>query len=274
MPKDKKIKSIKFYKNLYVNFMIVLLFVLLPVVMTLYINGQNFLREIKQYEYKTNLDLSYKTQAVFDNVLSGVNVSMQNLLNEEILLSFISEDDFYENSQNYEIVSSMLKGSIVSEEYVKNIQVYSKINNAIIDCQKGLIKEDDKTPFIDATFEWFNIAQIYSNKSLDIIGENGILWKVEPCIFKENSKGFIIYEIDFKALSRWLVNEDETFHKKDFFIINDYGEILFYNDENNIYRNVVEGMKCSQAILSAPKNSATQTEMLGHNVLLSRVDSN
>lgn len=273
MKKSENSKSIKFNQNLIINFILVLLLVFTPIVMALWINGRNYSAEIKRYEYKTNLDTVYKTKAVFDNVLSGVNVSMQKYWNEDIILDFVTRKNFDKQGVEGKQIFSMLRGMLLSEEYVTNIQLYSKSNEMLIDCNNGFIGRYGDAKFWGVAFEWFNTMEAYSNHALDIIGQNGIVWKVEPYFIDNATVGYIAYEIDFKSLAQWLISKDETFFKKDFFIINDYGEILYYNEENNLYRNVVEGMECSQAILSVESNSVTQTELRNRRVLLSRADS-
>lgn len=245
----------------------------MPIVLALQINGQNFSYEIKQYEYKTNLDTAHKTKVLFDNVLSGVNVRIQKYWTEDIVLDFMTNENFNKEGIEGKQIQSMLKGDLNSEEYVTNIQLYSKSNEILIDCNNGFIDRYGDARFWSVAFEWFNIIETYSNRALDVIGMDGIVWKVEPFFINDSIGGYMAYEIDFKSLAQWLISKDETFYKKDFFIINDYGEILYYNGENNLYRNVVEGMECSQAILSVKSNSIMQTEIRNHKVLLSRADS-
>ena len=273
MKKVKKSKSIKFNKNLYTNFIFVLCFVLIPIVISLQINGQNFYNEIKKYEYKTNLDMAYKTKAVFDNVLSGINDSMQKYWSEEMVLDFVTKTDFDKDGADAKQLLSILKGSILAEKYITNVQLYSKSNQMLIDCNNGFIGRHGDAKFWGVAFEWFNITESYSNKALDIIAEDGVVWKVEPYFVDDVTGGYLAFEIDFKSLAQWLISQDETLYDKDFFIINDYGEILYYNGTNKLYRNVVEGMECSQCILSVDSNSVVATEMRNRRVLLSRADS-
>lgn len=269
----KKIKSVKFYKNLYINFALVLILVFLPIVISLYINGQNFMSEINKYEYQTNLDIGYKTRVVFDTALNGINASMKKLMLEQEVIDFISTKTLSTEELDSIKAVPILKGALYSQEYVNNIQVYSKSTEILIDAKNGFVARNGNSHFWSAVFEWFNSAETYYAKTLNVIGENGILWKVEPFFINEEVSGYIVYEIDFKILAEWLTTEDETFIKKDFFIINDYGEILYYNGANNLYKNAVEALDCSYAILSVKSDSVSQTVMRDSNIMLCRVDS-
>lgn len=273
MRRVKKDKSIKFYRQLFINFILVFLFVFLPFVFAIYMNGQNYMREIKDYEYQTNLDMGYKTQAVFDSVLNSVNISMKNLWSEKAIGDFIACREPDKTDPRSVQAMSVLQGALLSEEYVKNIQIYSKTSQILIDSKNGFYKKGKDQKFW-SSFEWFNLMENYGDKPLNVIANNGVVWKIEPGSDTNGNSGYIAFEIDFKTLAEWLISQDETFKKKDFIIINDYGEILYYNGANNLYRNVVEGLDCSYSILSSKPNSVSEINMLGRNVMLARIDSN
>lgn len=268
-------KSKKFKKRLIINFLITLMFVILPIIVIMLFSYDVFLKEIMQYEYNNNIATLQKSKKVVENVFDTIDVSINQLWENPEMQKFVMQKTVDEKDMLSKQMSATLQGAAISEIYINRIQLYSKESKVMIDTTEGFLEYGVDTEFWSAAYEWFN-AVSYNEKSMNVVGYNNRIWKVEPlCSKNKKCIGYLVCEINMKMLAEYLVLDDEDFYGKKFFILNDYGSVIYINDEDNkLYKNIVEQMDWSYAILSLKNNDIKPMEILEHDVLITRMDSN
>ena len=265
--------SKKFRKRLIINFLISLLFVILPIIVVMAFSSEVFFEEVMQYEYNNNIESLDKSKRVVESVLDNINISMGDMWEELEMQYYVKQKEVKEDDVLSKQMLSTLKVVVLSENYINRMQLYSKESGVLIDTNEGFLRNDNDTKFWNVVYEWFN-AVSYNETALNVVGSGNRLWKVEPLLSNGNSIGYLVCEINVEKLVEYLVLQDDSFYGKDLFILNDYGSIIYINKEGNkLYKNIVEQMEWSYAILSLENNDIKPMQILNHDVLITRMGS-
>lgn len=267
-----KKRIVPIYGRLIVNFIIALVLIAIPTVVAIYVNTNDFKKAMVDYEYRINLENVEKSQSVVDSSMKNVELCMQGLGESDEIINALTYSD---NEEYVSKAVSSLKGAVSSQQYIVDMQIYSKKSNLLIDASGTFAYADERgKEVVENGIKWLKLAQSYEgNNTLTSVSENGKIWISKSCYNENNLIGHIAIKIDLITMSESLFKSDTSFSEKDFFILNDYGEILYYNGATDIYKNVVEGMDCAIAILNADESETNPIEICGKRVTLFKVKS-
>ena len=259
--------SLRFYRQLLINFSLILFLVLMPVLFFLYINNKKLHTQIQEYEYRTCFEIIEKTRIFYDNAIQNIDHSMINISNVDAIIQFSEETSFPKEVIND--VSLILSGFCWSTEYIREVQLFS-IRNQYLISKDNYCNAKDKE-FFTKVYEWYHIAtQNTHNDTLTIIAGNGNIWIVTNLIKNGNKIAYLAVEIDLAAMAETMTKNDITLKDKSLFVLTGYGEIMYCNNSEKLYRNPAEALIYSQMFLDAENETVTPITINGQNVLLAK----
>ncbi|MBO5197256.1 MAG: histidine kinase [Lachnospiraceae bacterium] len=224
------IKNYKFNSLLVQNFLCVVIFAALPLLLNMYNNYRNYGQEMNQRIEENNMDLLQKSSVVMDNMVSDVQKILVDLPKRtECRGVYEKRSGTAEYEENTKKLGLKIKDYLQNYPYVKSIFVYSSLNQLVIDMEgTATVKE------LEPIDKWYDIYWAFPMKQpYTLAEEDGDILFCTPLYREEEiPAGLLAVEIDVKVLGKRLENETVS-EERNFFILDNGGQIMYWNNEDS-----------------------------------------
>ena len=225
------IKNYKFKSLLVQNFIFIITFVTLPLVITIYRNYMSFEDEMNLRMEESNVELLQKSATVIDNIIYDVLTIIDELPDlPECKFLYTSRQSSEEYMDHVEWLMEKIREYEVHYPYVKSISLYSELNQLVLTDSEIILTEDIAG---EPEYKWYYIYRIFPMEyPYTLVGDDDDIMFCAPLYRGESTPaGLLIVHLDTTVLGNRLEREAVP-AERSFFILDISGQIRYSNNVN------------------------------------------
>lgn len=250
------IKNYKFKSLLVQNFIFIITFVTLPLVITIYRNYMSFEDEMNLRMEESNVELLQKSATVIDNIIYDVLTIIDELpALPECKFLYTSRQLSEEYMDHVEWLMEKIREYEVHYPYVKSISLYSELNQLVLTDSEIVLTEDIAG---ESEYKWYYIYRIFPmDAPYTLVGDDDDIMFCAPLYRGESTPaGLLIVHLDTTVLGNRLEREAVP-AERSFFILDISGQIRY---SNNVNMNLDDKQYYQRLIANAqnPGNSSSK----------------
>ena len=250
------IKNYKFKSLLVQNFIFIITFVTLPLVITIYRNYMSFEDEMNLRMEESNVELLQKSATVIDNIIYDVLTIIDELpALPECRFLYTSRQSSEEYMDHVEWLMEKIREYEVHYPYVKSISLYSELNQLVLTDSEIVLTEDIAG---ESEYKWYYIYRIFPmDAPYTLVGDDDDIMFCAPLYRGESTPaGLLIVHLDTTVLGNRLEREAVP-AERSFFILDISGQIRY---SNNVNMNLDDKQYYQRLIANAqnPENSSSK----------------